>query len=126
METALSKPKQRIIRGLRGVPNYITILPPGDIIEEKMSEMGIDAAELAKRMEIPVETLEKLIRFEIPLMQDVAEKLEKATQMPAEFMMGMEARYQTSLAFAMTHPEFPAYLGTEIINQPKRAKGGAK
>jgi len=121
MSTTLTKPKQkskqRIIRGLRGVPKYITILPPGDIIEEKMSEMGIDATELARRMELPVETLEQLLRFEIPLTQEVAEKLEKATQMPANVMMRYETRSRISLAFAMEHPEFPAYLGGEIVNQ---------
>ena len=117
MSITLAKPKQKIIRGLRGVPKYITILPPGRIIAEKMSEMEIDADELAKRMEAPVETLEKLLRFEIPLTESLAEKLEQATRMNAKMMMRHETRYRTSLAFAMEHPEFPAYLGGEIINQ---------
>ena len=122
MSTTLSRPKKRIKRGLPHTPNYINILPPGDIIEEKMSEMGIDAIELAERMEVAVETIEKLLRFEIPLTREVAEKLEKATRMNADHMMRLETRWRVNLAYAMEHPEIPAYLGEEIINQPKRAK----
>ena len=103
-------------------PNYITILPVGRIIEEKISEMEIDTAELARRMEISIETVEQLICFEIPLTQELAEKVEKATQMPANVMMRFEAKWREAFAFAMEHPEIPAYLGGEIINRPKRKK----
>ena len=48
-----------------------------------MFEMGIDAAELARRMNVSVETFEKLLRFEIPLTREVVDKLEKATWMNA-------------------------------------------
>ena len=116
------EPKQRILKGLPHTPNYITILPPGQLIEEKMFEMGIDAAELARRMEVPVEIIEKLLRYEIPLTEDVAEKLQKATWMDARLMMRHETSYREKLVFAMEHPEIPAYLGTEIINQPKKNK----
>ena len=123
MSTTLTRPdlKQRKKRYLPHRPNYITILPPGDVIEEKMSEMEIDAAELAGRMEVPVETIEQLLRYEIPLTRDVAEKLEKATRMNADLMMRFEERWRKSLAYAMEHPEIPAYLGEEIVNQPKRS-----
>ena len=126
MPTILAEPKpkqqkKRIPQRIPShTPNYINILPPGDLIEEKMSEMGIDAAELAKRMEVSVEIVERLLRFEIPLTKGVAEKLEKATQMPAHVMLRFEASYREKLAFAKEYPEIPAYLGTEIINQPKK------
>ena len=35
-------------------------------------------------------------------------------------MMRFEANCRRDMAFAMEHPEIPAYLGTEIINQPKK------
>ena len=95
-------------------------MPPGEIIEEKMFEMGIDAAKLARRMEVPVEMIEQLLRFEIPLTREVAEKMQKATWMDADLMMRHETSYREKLAYAMEHPEIPAYLGTEIINQPKK------
>jgi len=125
MSTTLTKPRPKkqgkpILKNIPShTPNYINILPPGDLIEEKMFEMGIDTAELARRMEVPLEIVERLIRFEIPLTQALAEKVENATQMPADVMMRFEASYRKKLAFAKAHPEIPAYLGTEIINQPK-------
>jgi plasmid maintenance system antidote protein VapI len=121
MSTTLTKPKRQQ-QHLPHTPNYIYLLPPGEVIAEKMFEMGIDAAELAKRMKVSVETIAKLLRFEIPLTRVVAEKLEKATWMSADLMMQHEASYRTKLAYAMEHPEIPAYLEGEIINQPKREK----
>jgi plasmid maintenance system antidote protein VapI len=100
-------------------PNYIYLLPPGEIIEEKMFEMGIDAAELARRMEVPVEIIEQLLCYEIPLTQEVAEKLEKATWMSACAMMRHEASYRAKLVYAAEHPEIPAYLGDVIVNQQR-------
>ena len=122
MSTILTKPKPRKKRGLPHTPNYIGLLPPGRVIAEKMFEMGIDAAELARRMDVSVETIEKLLRFEIPLTREVADKLEKATWMNADLMMRHETFYRTDLAYAMEHPEIPAYLAGKIINRPKRKK----
>jgi len=126
MTTTLAKPEpekpkqQRKKRYLPHTPNYIGLLPPGRVIAEKMFEMGIDAAELARRMKIPVETIEKLLRFEIPLTESLAKKLEKVTWMNAGLMMQHEKSYRTNLAYAMEHPEIPAYLAGKIINKPKR------
>jgi plasmid maintenance system antidote protein VapI len=124
MSTTLTqpKPKQRKKRHLPHTPNYIYLMPPGEVLEEKMFEMGIDAAELARRMKVPVETIEKLLHVEIPLTESVAKKIEKATWMNANLMMRHEKSYRAKLAYAMEHPEIPAYLGDEIINQPKRAR----
>ena len=136
MSTTLTRPKQRqaqpkkrIKRGLPHTPNYIYLMPPGEGLEEKMFEMGIDVAELARRMKVSVETIEKLLRFEIPLTESLAQKIEKATWMDAEMMMQHEKSYRAKLAYAMDHPEIPAYLGEEIVNQPKPVrtkKGGDK
>jgi len=123
MSTTLTKPKQypkrQQVQYSSHTSNYITLLPPGEVIEEKMFEMGIDAAALARRMEIPVETIEKLLRFEIPLTEDVARKLESATWMNANLMLRHEKSYRANLAYAMEHPEIPAYLGDEIVNQQR-------
>jgi len=120
MSTALAKPKQQKKRYLSGTPNYMTLLPPGRIIAEKMFEMGIDATELARRMKISGETVAKLLRFEIPLTEGVAKKLERATLMPADVMMRFEKIYRDDIEQAMEHPEIPAYLAGKIINKPKR------
>jgi plasmid maintenance system antidote protein VapI len=87
---------------------------------EKMFEMGIDATELAQRMNVSTDTVEKLLRFEIPLTECLAKKLEKATWMNANLMMRHEKSYREKLVYAMEHPEIPAYLAGKIINKPKR------
>ncbi|GHT25010.1 hypothetical protein FACS189419_10000 [Planctomycetales bacterium] len=128
MSTTLTSPtktknvtsKQRKHRRLTGVANYICILPPGRIIKEKITEMGIDAAELAKRMDISAETIKQIINVEAPLTFEIARKLEAVTLMPAESMMRYEVEYHIDMQYAMIHPEIPAYLGTEIINQPNK------
>ena len=124
MSTTLTEPKRHVPKHLSHSAKYITILPVGEIIDEKISEMGIDAAELARRMELPLETVEQLIRFEIPLTREIADKIQEVTWMSADLMMQHEASYREGLAFAMEHPEIPAYLGEEIINRPK--KNGAR
>ena len=122
MSTTLTKPKQRKKRYLPDTPNYVTILPTGRIIAEKMFEMGIDSAELARRMEVSVETIEKILRFEIPLTEGLAQQLEKATLMPADVMLRFECAWRKNLANAMDHPEIPAYLAGKIVNRPKCTK----
>jgi plasmid maintenance system antidote protein VapI len=99
--------------------NYITLLPPGDVIAEKMFEMGIDSTELARRMKVSVETIEKLLRFEIPLTESIAKKLEQATWMSANLMLRIEKSYQINLAYAREHTEIPVYFDGEIVNQQR-------
>jgi plasmid maintenance system antidote protein VapI len=105
--------------------NYITLLPPGEIIAEKMSEMGIDAAELARRMKVSVETLGKLLRFEIPITESLAKKIEEATKMSASLMLRHEKSYQINLKYSKEHTEIPVYFDGEIVNQPTRDGGEA-
>ncbi len=57
-------------------PNYIRLLPPGEIIAEKIFEMGIDASELARRCRLPLDAIQKLLKAEIPLTKDTANKIE--------------------------------------------------
>jgi len=122
MPTTLAKPTQRKKRYLPDTPNYITILPPGRLIAEKMFDLGLDTDALARRMKVSVATVEKLIRFEIPLTERLAKKLERATWMPAHVMLRYETTWREDMEYAMKHPEIPAYLNGEIINQPEREK----
>jgi plasmid maintenance system antidote protein VapI len=109
-------------KSLPHTPNYITLLPPGRVLAEKIFEMGIDAVELAKRMNVSVKTVEQLINIEIPLTPTLATKIEKATMMDADHLMRLEEGYRDDLKYAMEHPEIPAYCGTEIVNQPEKKK----
>ena len=60
-------------------PNYITLLPPGRIIAEKIFEMGIDAPELARRCSLSLETIQQLLKAEIPLTNEIAKVVMQST-----------------------------------------------
>jgi len=88
-------------------PNYIRLLPPGEVIAEKLDEMGIDAIELALRCGLPLETIQQLLKAEIPFTKEIADKIEKVTLMTAEGMMRLETCYRHNLEFAQRHPDYP-------------------
>jgi plasmid maintenance system antidote protein VapI len=123
--TQTLKPKRKWKRTIKlqhlpHTPNYIYLMPPGEILGEKIFEMGIDAVELAKRMKVSIKTVEQLLKTEIPLTPTLADKIEKVTWIPATFMLRAEKSYREKCIFAMEHPEIPAYRGTEIVNQLKQ------
>ena len=88
-------------------PNYVRLLPPGEVIAEKIFEMGIDDAELARRCELSLETIQQLLKAETPLTKDVADKIEKVTWMNADGMIRLETRYRNDLEFMQQNPDFP-------------------
>ena len=88
-------------------PNYITLTPVGETISEKMFEMGIDAEELAKRCELPMETILQLLKAEIPLTLEIAKRIETATWMSADLLLRLDERYYKNLAFHKDHPDYP-------------------
>ena len=61
-------------------PNYIVLLPPGEILSEKLSEMELDVKGLAECSGLSIETIQGLLKAEIAVTQVIAEKLEKATR----------------------------------------------
>jgi plasmid maintenance system antidote protein VapI len=88
-------------------PNYIRLLPPGEVIAEKITEMGIDETELASRCGLPLETLQKLLKAETPLTTEIADKIEAITRMSADGMIRLEMRYRNDLLFLQQHPDYP-------------------
>jgi len=89
------------------IPNYITLTPVGETISEKMFEMGIDAAELARRCDLPETTIRRLLNAEIPLTPEVAKRIETATWMSADLLLRLNERYHRNLAFHKDHPDEP-------------------
>ena len=88
-------------------PNYVRLLPPGEVIAEKIFEMGIDDAELARRCGLPLETVQQLLKAETPLTKEIADKIEKVTWMTADGMMRLETRYRNDLVFIQQNPDYP-------------------
>ncbi len=89
--------------------DYITLMPPGNVLAEKIFEMGIDSAELARRCHLPESTIQQPLKAEIPLTVEMAAKIENATWMPASFLLRVEENYRNDLAYAAGHPELPVY-----------------
>ena len=84
--------------------NYIVLMPPGDVLKEKIFEMGLDAAELASRCKLPVETIQGILDTTTEVTQVIAEKLEHVTWIQADSWMRMEENYRQRLEVtANTH-----------------------
>ena len=74
--------------------NYIVLMPPGDVLKEKIFEMGMDASELAHHCQLPVETIRGILDTSVEMTQMIAEKLEQITRIQADSWMKMEEYYR--------------------------------
>ena len=77
-------------------PDYV--VPTGDFIEEWMEEEGINAAELARRLDVSRKHVSELLRGKAPLSHDMALRLENTTGVPARIWNLHETGYQAALA----------------------------
>jgi len=90
-------------------PDYIVLTPPGKILAEKIHEMGIDVPELARRCQLPPETIQQVLRAEIIVTREIAETLEKATWIPTKNWIRYEENYRNRLEQVKQHPEKAVY-----------------
>ena len=90
-------------------PNYITLLPPGEILLEKLSEMEMSTEGLAERSGLPVEVIRRLLNAEIAVTPEIAERLEKATRIPVRNWLRHEEIYRKNSEYSKQHPEIPVY-----------------
>jgi len=70
---------------------------PGDTIQEHLDEIMMSQAELAERLGRSIPKLNELIKGKAPLTKDTATKLEYVLDIPAEFWLNLERRYQDEL-----------------------------
>jgi HTH-type transcriptional regulator/antitoxin HigA len=71
---------------------------PGDHIEEWLNEQGINAAELARRLNVTPKHVSELLAGKAPLSATVALGLERVTGIPARIWNRFEAGYREDLA----------------------------
>ena len=76
-------------------PDYV--VPTGDFIKEWMEDEGINAAELARRLDVSPKHVSKLLRGKAPLSHDMALRLENTTGVPARIWNLHESRYRAAL-----------------------------
>jgi len=120
---------------MTALPNYA--VAPGEHIEEWLEEHGINAAELARRLDVTPKHVSELLSGKAPLSATIALGLERVTGIPARIWNSFEAGYREDLArlaeedkLAAQYEQaklFPlAYLRKwEFITAPVRDKVGA-
>lgn len=76
----------------------IIAIPPGATIKELLQDLKISPNKFAKRINISEEDMDKLINGDIPLTEDIANRIEFASGVPAEFWNKLEKKYRKKLA----------------------------
>ena len=77
-------------------PDFVT--PPGEILDEKLEELGMSQAELAERIGRTRKTVNEIIKAKAPLLPETAIQLERVLGIPARFWTNAEANYRQWLA----------------------------
>lgn len=78
------------------LPDYA--VSPGDHIEEWLDDQGINAAELARRLDVTPKHVSELLSGKAPLSAPLALGLERVTGIPARMWNRFEAGYREDLA----------------------------
>jgi len=73
-------------------------IPPGEYLEEIISELGMTKDELARRMRRPAPKLSAIFTGSKAITPDTAIQLEKVVGVPAHIWAGLEAEYRLTLA----------------------------
>ncbi|MFH1007975.1 MAG: HigA family addiction module antitoxin [Candidatus Latescibacterota bacterium] len=73
-------------------------IPPGEYLEEVISELGMTKKELAERMNRPAPKLSAIFTGAKAIQPDTALQLEKVVGVPAHIWTGLEAEYRLILA----------------------------
>lgn len=70
-----------------------SIAHPGQILEEKIEEMGISIKEFSLRTEKPQKTIIAVLKGESAITNDMAIKFETVTKIPFSFWMNFQMKY---------------------------------
>lgn len=80
----------------RYYPDLVT--PPGEILLEKLEELGMTQADLADRIGRTKKTVNEIVKGKAPILSATALQLERVLAIPARFWTSAEAQYRESLA----------------------------
>lgn len=73
-------------------------IPPGEYLAEVIYELGMNQAELAQRMNRPVQAINEIVSGTKAIVPETALQLERVTGVPAHVWTGLEADYRLTLA----------------------------
>ncbi len=68
-------------------------VPPGEILEEALTERGMSQSELARRTNRPLKTINEIVRGKAAITPDTALQLELVLGIPARFWLNLERRH---------------------------------
>lgn len=77
-------------------PDYVT--PPGEIMQEKLNELGMSQVELAERIGRTKKTVNEIIKGKAPIVPETALQLERVLAIPARFWNNAERQYRECIA----------------------------
>lgn len=77
-------------------PDLVT--PPGEILLEKLQEIGMTQTDLAERIGRTKKTVNEIIKGKAPILSETALQLERVLAIPARFWTSAEGQYREFLA----------------------------
>ena len=69
----------------------------GDTIQEHIDYIGMSNKELAEKLDVDIDELNKVIKGKAPITKETATKLEYVLGVPASFWLNLERQYQEQL-----------------------------
>ena len=72
--------------------------PPGDMLQEKLEEMGMPSEEFASLCGLPVSVIDDVLGARIPVGKELAEIFEKALGIPVELWLAYQRGYEAFMA----------------------------
>ncbi len=76
---------------------YTIAVPPGETLKEQIADRGMDKKEFAVRMGVSEAFVNNLFAGTVPLTPNVAEKIETAIGVSAEFWSNLEKIYRENI-----------------------------
>lgn len=73
-------------------------VPPGEFLEEVLSELGMTKDELARRMGRPATKMSSIFKGAKAITPETAMQLEKVVTVPANIWLGLESEYRLAIA----------------------------
>jgi HTH-type transcriptional regulator/antitoxin HigA len=84
-------------------------VPPGDSLQEILDDRGITQADLARRMDRPLKTINEIVKGKAAITPDTAIQLERALAIPATYWNNLERNYREYVARSNAQEELSKY-----------------
>lgn len=69
-------------------------IPPGEYLQEVLDDLGMSRAELARRIDRPVQVVDEIIKGDKAITPETALQLAKVTYVPDNVWLGLEKEYR--------------------------------